>query len=397
MATILVPGIKGSKLVDTYPPDFQVRWSLEDLVAGDLFEDPLDFELRDGLYDADDQHVFREWELMNAAYKPMIHRLRKWVDKRLYLFPYDWRLPIEHNAIRLNEFIDYLAAKLEERGGRAMHFVAHSMGALLLRSALGLRRPRPFHGIGRIVFIAPPFRGTCEAARVLVAGEKYGWLGNSEDFRKLARGFQSVYQLQPSFAGALVNAANGKGLDAFDVTCWQRNVVRAPTFRADFLANAEAFLKAGRAVHGGHSDAPMLSEAGLRRHAPNILILQSAGHPTLRRVPVACNNRPNPNWFDFAGGVSDELGDGRVHLRSSAIRGITLAAYHGAKLHGLSCRDETIINSVAMWLQEGRLIRMRPRNRRDPVRRKQRQADYFMPWDGKAGSLHSHIVAAGQV
>ncbi len=395
MATILVPGIKGSKLVDTYPPDFRVRWSLEDLVAGDLFEDPLDFELRDGLYDADDRHVFREWELMNAAYKPMIHRLRKWVDQRLYLFPYDWRLPIEVNAARLNDFIDHIAAKLGSRGGQEINFIAHSMGGLLLRSALGLRRPRPFDGIGRVVFIAPPFRGTCEAARTLVAGEKTGWLGNSEDFRKLARGFQSVYQLLPSFSGAMVNAKTGKALDIFDVSCWQRNVVNAPTFRKDFLVNAEAFLKAGRAARGGDSAAPMLSDAGLRRHASQILILQSAGHPTLRRVPVDCGNLPNPNWFDFAAAKSDEQGDGRVHLRSAAIRGITLAAYQGAKLHGLSCRDETIINSVAMWLQDGRLIRMRPRNRQDRVRRKRAAADYFQPWDGRSKSLSSHIVTAG--
>lgn len=394
MATILIPGIKGSKLVDTYPADFRVRWSLEDLVLGDLLEDPLDFELRDGRYDVDDQHVFREWELMNAAYRPMIHRLRRWVDQRLYLFPYDWRLPIEYNAARLNDFIDHIAAKLAHHGGEEINFVAHSMGGLLLRSALGLRKPRPLAGIGRIVFVAPPFRGSCETARALIAGEQHGWLGNAEDFRKLARGFQSVYQLLPSYTGALVNAETGRELDTFDVQCWQRNVVKAPTFRPDFLANAEVFLRAGRAMHGGYSDAPMLGDASLRRHADKILIVQSTGHPTLRRVPVACDNRPNPNWFDFAGGLVDDLGDGRVHLRSAAIRGITLAAYQGAKLHGLTCRDETIISSVAMWLQEGRLIRMRPRNSRDQLKRPKRKADYFEPWDGRIGSLSNHVVGA---
>ena len=43
MAIIFVPGIKGTKLVDTYPTDFKVRWSLEDMVVGSVFEDTLDF------------------------------------------------------------------------------------------------------------------------------------------------------------------------------------------------------------------------------------------------------------------------------------------------------------------------------------------------------------------
>jgi len=36
MAIILVPGIKGTELVDTYPLDWPTRWSLEDMVVGDI-------------------------------------------------------------------------------------------------------------------------------------------------------------------------------------------------------------------------------------------------------------------------------------------------------------------------------------------------------------------------
>lgn len=392
MAIVLIPGIKGSKLVDTYPPDFNVRWSLEDMLVGDLLEDALDFELRDGLYDVGDQHVFREWELINAAYKPMIHRLRRWVDRRLYLFPYDWRLPMERNAVRLNDFIDHLQGKLAHHGDEKISFVAHSMGGLLLRSALGLRRPRPFDGIGKIVFIATPFKGACDTTRVLIAGEKQGWLGNSVDFRKLARGFQSVYQLLPSYPDALINKSTGKQLDVFDADCWQKNVLQAETFRSDFLANAEAFFKAGRAKHGGESAAPMLSDGALRKHAGQILVMMATGHQTMRQVPVDCDNKPNPNWFDFDEARRDHLGDGRVHLRSAAIRDITLAAYNGAKPHGMTCRDETIINSTSMWLQQGKLIKMQSRTARDRVRRSRRKVDYFAPWDGRQGSLGSHIV-----
>jgi len=190
----------------------------------------------------------------------------------------------------------------------------------------------------------------------------------------------------------LINQAGGEHLDAFDTACWQKNAVRATTFRPDFVANAEAFIRGGRARHGGDSAAPMLSERALRNHSEQLLVLLSVGHETLRQIPVDCDNRANPNWFDFAGARSDDLGDGRVHLRSAALKGVTLAAYRGAKMHGMMCRDETIINSTAMWLQQGKLIKMRPRTARDRVRRSKRKTDYFMSWDGRQGSLSSHIA-----
>jgi len=218
MAIIFVPGIKGTKLVDTYPTDFKVRWSLEDMVVGNIFEDTLDFELKEGLYDVDDTHLFREWELINHAYERIIERLRKWITPQLYTFPYDWRKPIEWNAKRLNAFIEHVKGKLKASGrDSTVSFFTHSMGGLVLRSALGLRKPKPFEGIGRIAFIAPPFRGSCGIPKVLIAGEKNGWFSDEEDFRKLARSFPSVYQMIPSFENAAVTVKDGKQLNLFHV------------------------------------------------------------------------------------------------------------------------------------------------------------------------------------
>jgi len=53
-----------------------------------------------------------------------------------------------------------LAAKAkeldEDLGVERLHFVGHSMGAIVVRSALGRSRPRK---LGRIVLLAPPNRG----------------------------------------------------------------------------------------------------------------------------------------------------------------------------------------------------------------------------------------------
>jgi len=391
MATLFVPGIKGTQLVDTYPTDFKVRWSLEDMVVGNIFEDPLDFELKEGLYDVKRTQLFREWELIDLAYKRMIERLRSWVEPELYTFPYDWRKPIEMNARRLSTLIDHIQGKLRSDGQEPrVHFVTHSMGGLVLRSALGLRKPRPFEGIGRIVCIAPPFRGSCDIPKVLIAGEKNGWLSNEEDFRKLARSFPSIYQMIPSFPKAAVSQQDKSDLDLFDIDNWQQNVAEKDSLQKPFLVNAEAFLKGSGATRGGTSDAPILTDTELRRHSDDILILLSVGYDTPYQIPVDTENLHNRNWFDFKNQLTDKQGDERVHLKSAAIRGITLAAYEGATSHGLVCRDSTIIKSASLWLQDRKIVKMKPRKPLHSVTRPGK--DYFEPWDGREASFSRHIV-----
>ena len=181
---------------------------------------------------------------MNYAYERIIERLRRWLKSPLYTFPYDWRKPIEFNAKRLNAFIAHVKGKLKAKGQEpTVSFFTHSMGGLVLRSALGLGRPNPFKGIGRIAFIAPPFRGSCAIPEVLIAGEKNGWFSDEEDFRKLARSFPSVYQMIPSFDHAAVRVKDGSDLDLFNIRNWQHNVAKGKEFKQKFLVNAEVFLK----------------------------------------------------------------------------------------------------------------------------------------------------------
>ncbi len=391
MAIIFVPGIKGTKLVDTYPTDFKVRWSLEDMVVGNIFEDTLDFELKEGLYDVDDTHFFREWDLINHAYERIVERLRKWITPQLYTFPYDWRKPIEFNAIRLKAFIEHVQGKLKADGQEStVSFFTHSMGGLVLRSALGLGRPKPFDGIGRIAFIAPPFRGSCGIPEVLIAGEKNGWFSNEEDFRKLARSFPSIYQMIPSFEKAAIAAKDGRELNLFDIKNWQQNVAQGKEFRKEFLVNAEAFLKGSGANQGGSSDAPILSDRELRRHADQIAVILSVGYGTRYQIRVDTENPKNKNWFNFKDKREDTNGDERVHLKSAAIKGITLAAYEGAASHGVVCRDSTIIKSVSRWLEGKKLLKMKARTPSHSIKR--RSKTYFEPWDGKESSFSKHIV-----
>jgi hypothetical protein len=392
MAIVFIPGIKGSELIDSYPLDWPVRWSLEDMVIGDIVENPLDLRLTEGRYDAADGHWMRANRLIRYAYGSMLTKLRAWrAPEPLYAHTYDWRKPLELSARRLVDVLEEIEGR-ERAAGRSpqLKFVAHSMGGLLLRSALGLRNARdPFAGVGRIVFIAPPFRGSIGAPYALVVGEKDGWFGTDEDYRRIARTFPSVYQMTPSWPGAAVNET-GQPVDLFDPDRWQANVRQSGEFEPAFLREAEAFVRGRSAKHGGRSAAPMPVDAALARAADKVLILCGTGHATHRVLPVQTHNTRNPNWFDFAGAISDDHGDGRVHMLSAAIKGVTLAAFAGAGKHAVLCRDERITNLASLWLEGNKALRMTRRAPHHSVQRPGRS--YFQPWDGEPASLATHVA-----
>lgn len=392
MAIVFIPGIKGSELVDRYPLDWPRRWSVEDMVVGDLIEDPRDFMLTEGVFDAVDGHWMRPGRLIHYPYARMVSKLRAWKQPEpVYTFSYDWRKPLEWSAARLVRAMDIMVGR-ERAAGRSpeLRFVTHSMGGLLLRSALGLRnRRRPFAGIGRIVFIAPPFRGALGAPYALVVGERDGWFGTDEDYRAIARTFPSVYQMTPSWPAAAVGS-QGDALDLFNAANWQANVRDSGHFSARFLADAEAFVRGRRARWGGTSRAPMLPDATLARHADKLLVLCGAGISTPLQLPVHTDNERNPNWFDFASMQFTTAGDSRVPFASAAVRGVTLAAFVGAGEHAELCRDERVTNLTSLWLEGKKALRMTRRGPQHPAERKSRR--YFQPWDGQTSSFQKHVV-----
>lgn len=392
MAIVFIPGIKGSELIDSYPLDWPRRWSLEDMVVGDLVEDPHDFSLVDGRFDAADGHWMRPGRLIHYAYGRMIAKLRAWqAPEPVYPFSYDWRKPLELAATRLVRVLEDIRGR-ELAAGRApaLRFVTHSMGGLLLRAALGLIQRRPWSGdVGRMVFIAPPFRGAIGGPYALVVGERDGWFGTDEDYRGIARGFPSVYQMTPSWPGA-AHAGDGTPLDLFDAANWQANVRDGGEFSARFLADAEAFVRGPAARFGGASSAPLLGDAALARRADRVLILCGAGERTARTLPVQTANRRNPNWFDFAALAQDEFGDGRVHLLSAAVPGVTLAAFRGAGAHARLCRDERVTNLASLWLDGRKALKMSRRGPQHSVARPSRA--YFPVWDGDPASFPRHVA-----
>jgi predicted alpha/beta hydrolase family esterase len=392
MAIIFIPGIKGSELDDSYPLDWPTRWSMKDMVIGEVFDSPDDLRLTGGRYDSGDAHWMQPTRIIRYAYSSMLGKLRTWkAPEPVYAFSYDWRKPLEISAKRLAEFIAEVEGREKALGRRTtVSFIAHSMGCMLLRAALGARNTKdPFAGIGRVVFIAPPFRGSIGAPYALVVGEKDGWFGTDEDHRRIARSFPAVYQMTPFYHGAAIDEA-GRDVDLFDAANWQANVRDSKEFEPAFLQQAEAFLRGRAAVHGGATVAPMISDAAMAAAADKVLVLCGAGKPTARSLPVQTKNKRNPNWFDFAASTVDMHGDGRVHFLSAAIKGVPFAAYGGSGEHALLCRDERVTNTVSLWLEGKRCLKMTRRGPDHPAKRTSRAC--FGAWNGDIASFDAHIA-----
>ncbi|HET7266645.1 MAG TPA: hypothetical protein VFJ15_00890 [Oleiagrimonas sp.] len=379
MAVIFIPGIKGSELVDTYAPDWPSRWTRP--VA-----DPMALALDGGM-----DHWLQPTRLLDEAYGPIMHKLRAWLaPEPVYAFSYDWRQRLEVSAKRLVAMLEEVCER-EHQAGRSpqLKFVTHSMGGLLLRSALTLRNRRePLSGIERVAFIAPPFRGSIGATYALVVGETDAWFGTDRSERRIVRGFPSVYQMTPSWPGAAVNE-HGRGVDLFNPDNWQANVAGGETFQPTFLRDAGAFARGRKTHRGGHSNAPMVPDAALAKAADKVLVICGSGQPTPCALPVLTKNRPNPNWFDFAHADVDTRGDGRVWLPSAAIKGVRLAAFDNIGEHALTCRDPRVASLTSLWLQGHGALMLKPRTASDPVKRRRR---YFPVFDGDIDSLGKHIA-----
>ncbi len=389
MAIIFIPGIKGTELIDAYALDHPGAWPREGALPGDMIADPRRFSLAPG--DAGAAHRLEAGRVVARLCAPLIHTLRATLAPRpVHAFGYDWRQRLEDSARRLCLFMDEIVEH-ERRAGRpgTLGFVTHSMGGLLLRSALTLRqRTDPFEGIDRVVFIAPPFRGALGSTFALVAGETDEWLGIGPAYRKIARSFPAVYQMTPSWPGAAHNE-DGTALDLFDAATWQAGVARGTSFRADLLRDAEAFVRGPAARHGGHSAAPMLDDAALAGAADKVLVVCGSGEPTPTALPVLTRNAPHPNWFDFEHMRMDPLGDGRVALRSAAVPGVPLAAFRDTGLHAVTCRDDRVIALTSSWLAGRGAPRLAPRTPDEPV---SRDMGHFSAWNGTLDSLADHVA-----
>lgn len=114
-------------------------------------------------------------------------------------FPFDWRLNVRDEAERLGEFVR------DNFAGKQVHFVAHSMGGLVVREFIRQNRDLWNEVKGRLVMLGTPNNGSFAAVQGLMGNNQVAkYLSfadvthNSGELARIVNTFYGLYQLCPA-------------------------------------------------------------------------------------------------------------------------------------------------------------------------------------------------------
>ncbi|HEX2139557.1 MAG TPA: alpha/beta fold hydrolase [Woeseiaceae bacterium] len=229
---IVLPGITATTLVDQYPLNADEIWSLvfnREYERAALHPDDLRFDAIEPAQVV----AGRIFPVYDDLIKSLRHELSPQADQPtpVFAFPYDWRMDVRLTAARLRPFVEEVIARTRllkhyaNAGDLKVDLVGHSMGGLVICEYLS-QFGRGAH-VGKVVTIGTPFLGSVEAVVKIATGMSL--LTGSEPRereRETARVTPSLYQLFPSYAGAVVDRA-GRDVDMFDPANIQSSVVES--------------------------------------------------------------------------------------------------------------------------------------------------------------------------
>ncbi|MCH9026655.1 MAG: hypothetical protein IIA05_06005 [Proteobacteria bacterium] len=171
----------------------------------------------------------RSWLVLSPGYRNFLKCLRPGV------FSYDWRDRIETEAKRLKLFFNDLLDYDAEESIETVDLVTHSMGGCVVLKFL--QDNKKLHDqIGKIIFIAPPFRGLLSAISTIQDGKttisKLNFFLSDKKLRDIATTMPGMYQMVlapaeqwlkqlPMNGGTLDLKYPVQGGDLYDPTLWK--------------------------------------------------------------------------------------------------------------------------------------------------------------------------------
>lgn len=355
-AIIFVPGIKGTKLVDTNRVNFDTIWS----GVQSNFESIEDLELTHPLkkqrYDEKIDTIIEAGEIEELAYAEFLKDLNP--GKPIFIFNYDWRFSAEENGELLAGFMDYLIEKSNasknSKTFKKFDFITHSLGNAIVRAYLN---NHAFDKVNKVVFTVPPFKGSLDIVSGVVVGE--GWFNAKAKFRKLIRTMPGALELLPHYDKVSKFVPGTAKHNFFNFDHWQENVTSGSDKASKDLALKfeEVLKEAKKTVNNNLLDLSDLDLAERRK----ILVISRTGYDTWQSIKVHKNPQDEiKNYFDFEKGCKTEDGDGRVpdvsscHYHKSVLTlSIKDAMFFRDYSHGFVLKDERIQKMVRRFLSAG--------------------------------------------
>lgn len=309
---ILIPGIQGTTLANTNKKDHDKIWS----GFRKLFDNLYDLLLnKDGVTDLGEGIIIEHSDVEDMAYSEIINFINHQTEYTAYIFGYDWRKSNLESARELDKFVNHLKKKCKVD---KVSFITHSMGCLVLSAYLKLLPDAQSADkiIDKAIFTVPPFLGSTEAIFNLIIG-KSRLFNSSDDFRKIARTFPSIFELCPVYEGA-VRPTDNSVFDLYDYSQWQQNPDH-PRYQ-ETKELYETRLKSLKSVRDQAEhliyDLRSLPEPTRKR----IIILAGVGQKTQAHIGVQRGeNEKVNNQFVFSNDGEDDRGDGTVHIKSADI------------------------------------------------------------------------------
>ena len=345
--TILVPGIKGTTLVNTNTLDFDTIWS----GIQSKFETIFDLELQlDPRFETEKKAIIERSDVEDLAYREAVAILGREVNSTIYIFGYDWRKSCRDNGKLLNLYVEYLKEKLKKD---TFNFVTHSVGGMIFLCYLNEINPNYDH-IAHAVMTVCPFQGSINALIALLVGEggvKFPLFNSNDIFRKIARTFPSVYELCPVYDQAIAFDKDYKPRSSFNIynpKHWQTNISKEKMFKSRL-----SDLKDFRVDKPAMIDLSTLDKETRGR----MVIIVGKGEDTKGRVVVEekTPDGKSDNFFNFDQDLHD--GDGTVPLESATFYKndvLTLAVdskwYDGAT-HGFFLNDGRVQTVIKRFLK----------------------------------------------
>jgi hypothetical protein len=340
-ATIFIPGIQGTKLVETNRVNFDTVWSGIQKNFESIEDLELTLKLNGQRFDHKMSNVIKPGDIEEIVYREFLQDLN--TNEPVYIFNYDWRFSNKKSGENLNDFVNYLFEKSKAIGQPidSFNFVTHSMGNVVLRYYL---KKYGFSAINKIVFTVPPFKGSIDIINAILTGE--GLFSQVKTkIRKITRTFPGALELLPTYYDSVSFHDSDEEYDIFNKNHWQSNITKSTNnYSVKFIKTLD---EARDTIE--EDNLQDLSELE-KDQKDRILIIMRTGYKTIQSLYVYKKqvNQPD-NYFDLDNACWTEDGDGRVANASSccyydSVKTICIqdAFFYRDYSHGFFLKDERV-------------------------------------------------------
>jgi pimeloyl-ACP methyl ester carboxylesterase len=316
----------------------------------------------DGTSDIKPEYRIRPVEV-DITYMPFFVAVDTRPDLNYESFAYDWRKPLAASTGALRDMVNRLYAG---NGGEPIHVVAHSMGGLMLRTALAKYGDEIWPKIDRIVFLGTPHYGSPSIAGYLKnhlwGFELMALLGLYLD-RETFRSLWGVLGMLPAPRGIYPGTragdrepwSSGEPDDPYVHPCANFDMYDAEQWKLELSAEQSTNLQ--KVLDGAkefHREVSEKHESLKQEQRDRMAVIAGVGYETLFRL--AYEQKFWGLWTrtqkvtSRAAGDPHREGDGRVPVASAALENVGDTRYVKG-VHGDLPMIAEVYEDVFRWLK----------------------------------------------